>query len=49
MNKLKLNENMTNIMQINMYNNITFKINYVIIEKVHKIKYLGPLIDRFKL
>ena len=28
-NKLKLNENKTNIMEINMKNNITFKINYV--------------------
>ena len=36
-------------MQNNMNNNITFKINYVIIEKVNKIKYLGVLIENKSL
>ena len=41
MNKLKLNENKSKLLEINMDNNIIFKINNVIIEKVNSIKYLG--------
>ena len=45
MNKLKLNENKTKLLEINMDNNIIFKINNVIIEKVNSIKYLGFIIE----
>ena len=40
MNKLKLNENKIKLLEINMDNNMIFKINNVI-EKVISIKYLG--------
>ena len=46
MNKLKLNENKPKLLGINMDNNIIFKINNVIIEKVKSIKYLGFIIDK---
>lgn len=46
MNKLKLNENKTKLMEINMNTNRTFQINNVMIEKVNNIKYLGFLIDK---
>ena len=46
MNKLKLNKNKTKLLEINMDNNIIFKINNVIIEKVNSIKYLGFIIDK---
>lgn len=46
MNKLKLNENKTKIMEINMDNSSVFKINNTVIEKVEKIKYLGFIIDK---
>ena len=49
MNKLKLNENKTKLLEINMNNNILFKINNVIIEKVNSIKYLGFIIDKDNL
>ena len=45
MNKLKLNENKTNLMQINMNNELVFKINNQIIETLYQIKYLGFIID----
>lgn len=45
MNKLKLNESKTKLMEINMNSNIEFKINDKIIEKVKNIKYLGFIID----
>ena len=46
MNKLNLNEDKTKLLEINMDNNIIFKINNVIIEKVNSIKYLGCIIDK---
>ena len=46
MNKLKLNENKTKSLEINMDNNIIFKINNVMIEKVNSIKYLDFIIDK---
>ena len=46
MNKLKLNKNKIKLLKINMDNNTIFKINYVIIEKVNSIKYLGFIIDK---
>lgn len=46
MNKLKLNENKTKIMEINMTSNMTIEINNKIIEKVESIKYLGFVIDK---
>ena len=46
MNKLKLNENKTKLLEINMDNNIIFKINNVIMEEVNSIKYLGFIIDK---
>ena len=46
MNKLKLKENKTKLLEINMDNNIIFKINNVIIEKVNSIKYLGFITDK---
>ena len=46
MNKLKLNENKTKLMQINMNNELVFKINNQVIETVTQIKYLGFIIDK---
>lgn len=46
MNKLKLNENKTKLMEINMNNESVFKINNEVIEKVNEIKYLGFIIDK---
>ena len=46
MNKLKLNESKTRIMELNSDSNITFKINNQIIEKVNQIKYLDFIIDK---
>ena len=46
MNNLKLNENKTKVLEINMNNNIIFKINNVIIEKVNSLKYMGFIIDK---
>lgn len=46
MNKLKLNESKTKIMEVNSDSNIIFKINNQIIEKVNQIKYLGFIIDK---
>lgn len=46
MNKLKLNESKTKLMEINMNNSEDFKINDEIIEKVDNIKYLGFIIDK---
>lgn len=46
MNKLKLNENKTKILEINTRNNKIFKINNRVIEKVDQIKYLGFIIDK---
>lgn len=46
MNKLKLNENKTKIIEINMSTEVIFKINDQIIEKVEYIKYLGFVIDK---
>lgn len=46
MNKLKLNENKTKFMEINMISNIKIKINNEEIEKVNYIKYLGFIIDK---
>lgn len=46
MNKLKLNESKTKIMEINMNCNVIFKINNETIEKVKQIKYLGFVIDK---
>ena len=46
-NKLKLNENKTKLMEINMQSNSSFEINNVVIEKVNgiNIMYLGFIID----
>lgn len=44
-NKLKLNENKTKIMEINMANDEIFEINGKNIEKVSHMKYLGFIID----
>lgn len=46
MNKLKLNEDKTKLIEINMSGEINFEINNKIIEKVEKIKYLGFIIDK---
>ena len=46
MNKLKLNENKTKLMQINMNNELVFKLNIQVIETVTQIKYLGFIIDK---
>ena len=46
MNKLKLNENKTKLKQINMNNELVFKINNQVIETVTQIKYLGFIIDK---
>lgn len=45
MNKLKLNEQKTKLMEINMNSESTFNINGKLIEKVSNIKYLGFIID----
>ena len=45
MNKLKLNEDKTKIMEINMNNNSDMEINNKIVEKVEKIKYISFIID----
>ena len=44
MNKLKLNEDKTKIMEINMNNSSDMEINNKIIEKLDIIKYLGFII-----
>ena len=44
-NKLKLNEDKTKLMEINMQYNSIFGINNVVIEKVNSVKYLGFIID----
>ena len=46
LSKLKLNENETKLLEINMDNSIIFQINNVIIEKVNSIKYLSFIIDK---
>ena len=46
-NKLKLNENKTKLMEINMNTDKLIKINNVIIEKVNTINYQGFLIDKY--
>lgn len=46
MNKLKLNESKTKILEINTTSNVIFKINDQVIEKVGEIKYLGMIIDK---
>lgn len=46
MNKLKLNESKTKLMEINMNNSSLLKINNETIEKVKNIKYLGFIIDQ---
>ena len=46
MNKLKLNENKTKLMQININNELVFKINNQVIETVNQINYLGFIIDK---
>lgn len=46
MNKLKLNENKTKIMEVNASSNLIFKINDKLIEKVDRMKYLGFIIDK---
>ena len=43
--KLKLNENKTKLMEINMQSNSSFGINNVVIQKVNSIQYLGFIID----
>ena len=45
-NKLKVNDKKTKIMEINTLNDINFEINGTIIEKVSNIKYLGFIIDK---
>ena len=44
-NKLKLNEKKTKLMEINTQSNSSFGINNVVIEKINSIKYLGFVID----
>ena len=46
MNKFKLNESKTKLMEVNSDNNITFKINNQILEKLNQMKYLGFIIDK---
>ena len=46
MNKLKLNENKTKIMKINLNSEEILKINDTVIEKVEYIKYFGFIIDK---
>ena len=46
MNKLKLNENKTKIMDINMYTIDIFKINDWVLDKVEHINYLGFIIHK---
>ena len=45
MNKLKLNENKTKIMKINLNSVELFEINDTVIEKVEYTKYLSFIID----
>lgn len=45
MNKLKLNESKTKIMEINTNNEFIYQINNVKIERVKQMKYLGFIID----
>ena len=47
MNKLKLNESKTQLLQINMNDDSVIKINNETIEKVDRIKYLGYIIDKY--
>ena len=44
-NKSKLNENKTKLIEINMHINSLFRINNVVIERVKNIKYLGFIMD----
>ena len=44
-NKLKLNENKSKLMEINIHTSL-FGINNAVIGKVNSIKYLGLIIDR---
>lgn len=46
MNRLKLNENKTKLLEVNMDSESIIKINNEEIEKVNKIKYLGFIIDK---
>ena len=46
MKKLKLNENKTKIMEINLNSEEIFKINDTVIERVEYIKYLDFIIDK---
>ena len=46
MNKLKLNESKTKIVEVNSGSNITFKINNQKIEKVNQIKHLDFIVDK---
>ena len=45
-NKFKLNENKTKLMEVNMQSNSPFRTNSVVIIEVSSIKYLGFIIDR---
>ena len=46
MHKIKLNENVTKIMEINMNTDHIFKMNATVIEKYEHIKYLGFMADK---
>lgn len=46
MNKLKINESKTKLMEVNMNSDLVITINNTEIEKVTSIKYLGFIIDR---
>ena len=46
MNKLKLNESKTKLIQINMNDDSVIKINNETIEKADRIKYLGFITDQ---
>ena len=46
MNKLKLNESKTKLLQINTTDDSIIKINNETIKKVDRIKYLGFIIDK---
>ena len=45
-NKLKLNESKTKLLQINIKDDSVIRINNETIEKVARIKYLGFIIDK---
>ena len=45
-NKWKLNENKTKLIEINIQSNSSFGINNIVIEKFNSIKYLGFIIDK---